>query len=78
MEDTAQKVEFQKENRRLRIQGMLRKKRKREEERPGVLTEFLLRGKPVPSAKIARYEARSRKKGLIIDNTTFSEIRKHK
>ena len=75
------KTQFKKWNLKKRTEGdeykaILKKKRKREKERPGVASEFFLRDKVVPPGKIARYEEESRKRGTINATDTLSDIRK--
>ncbi|KAE9369981.1 hypothetical protein N431DRAFT_469854 [Stipitochalara longipes BDJ] len=54
--------------------AILKLKRKREDEQPYRASEFSLRGKVIPPAKITRYEAEALKKGLITEDDVFSQV----
>ena len=56
--------------------AILKLKRKREDQQPGRASEFSLRGKIIPPAKIARYKAEALKSGLIAEDDTFSQVGK--
>jgi len=53
---------------------MLKKKRQREQERPGVPSQFILRDEEVPASKIARWEDRARKEGKLANDDTLSDV----
>ncbi|KAF2759648.1 hypothetical protein EJ05DRAFT_305570 [Pseudovirgaria hyperparasitica] len=57
--------------------AMLKKRRERERERPGIRTEFFLRGELISQAKIDRYESEARKKGKITKDDMFEEVRRN-
>ncbi|KAH7419609.1 hypothetical protein BKA64DRAFT_21618 [Cadophora sp. MPI-SDFR-AT-0126] len=65
---------FKKRTERDEYRAILKLKRRREEEQPDRASEFGLRGKVVPSAKITRYVADALKDGRITEEDTFSQV----
>jgi hypothetical protein len=67
---------FKKRTERDEYRAILKLKRQREDQQPDRASEFSLRGKVVPPAKIARFEAEALKNGLIAEDDTFSQVGK--
>jgi len=53
---------------------MVKKKRKRELEAPGKVSQFILHGEEVPQSKIARFEERMQRSGKINEEDTLSDV----
>lgn len=56
---------------------MVKKKRKRELEASGKVSQFILHGEEVPQSKIARFEERMRRSGKINEEDTLSDVGEH-
>ena len=56
---------------------MVKKKRKRELEASGKVSQFILHGEEVRQSKIARFEERMQRSGKINEEDTLSDVGEH-